>query len=80
MGAEHTVYKCIIEAVENGYLKEPFSREAFRDASPGFNDLTYNTFLHKHKVGNHTGSSELFELLPSGKFKLVRPYKLGSGY
>ena len=77
MGAEHTVYKSIIGAVENGYLKEPFSKEAFKDACPGFKERTYNSFLYKYRVGNHTGSSELFELLSPGRFKLVRPYKYG---
>ena len=77
MGATHKVYKCIIGAVENGYLMEPFSKEAFKDACPSFKEGTYNSFLYKHRVGNHTGSSELFELLPPGRFKLVRPYKYG---
>jgi len=77
MGAEHKVYKCIIEAVENGYLKEPFSKDDFKIACQGFKEGTYNSFLYKFRVGNHTGSSELFKLLSPGRFKLVRPYKYG---
>lgn len=75
MGAAHKVYKSIIEGVENGYLKEPFSKDDFKNTCPGFKEGTYNAFLYKHRVGNHTGSSELFELLSPARFKLIRPYK-----
>lgn len=75
--AAHRVYACIVRAVSIGKLKEPFARDDFRKACPGFGEGTYRAFLHKHRVGNPGGNSELFERVSPGRFKLVRPYEYG---
>jgi|TARA_B100001964_G_scaffold184511_1_gene204499 hypothetical protein len=64
-------------AVKMGSLNEPFTSEDFRKACPGFGEGTYLAFLHKHRIGNPGGVSELFERVSSGQFKLVRPIKYG---
>jgi hypothetical protein len=71
---KHKVYQSIINAVERGKLKEPFTSDDFLKACSGFGDGTYNAFLHKHRVGNPGGNSELFKKVAEGKFVLVRPY------
>jgi len=73
----HKVYACTVEAVKGGRLTEPFTKEDFRAACPGFGNGTYNTFLDKHRVGNLGGNSELFERVALGRFRLVRPTKYG---
>lgn len=75
--ARHRVYRCIVAAVESGKLKEPFARDDFRRACPGFAEGTYTTFLPKHRVGNPGGDSELFEEVSPRRYSLVRPYKYG---
>lgn len=75
--AGYKVYRCIVEAVKRGKLKEPFTRDAFRKACPNFGEGTYRAFLDKHRVGNPGKNSELFEKVPSGEFILVRPLKYG---
>jgi hypothetical protein len=75
----HEVYACIIKAVKAGSLTEPFSKEDFRNACPGFGEGTYNAFLWKHTVGNPKKRAELFIKVLPGKFKLVRPFKYGLG-
>jgi hypothetical protein len=71
----HKVYFSILEAVNKGRLKEPFSNDDFERECSGFAKGTYPVFLHKHRIGNPGGNSELFELVAKGKFKLIRPYK-----
>jgi len=66
-----------VNAVKKGKLKEPFRKADFARACPGFREETYNTFLHKHSVGNPGGNSELFERVGPGRFKLLRPIKYG---
>ena len=61
-------------------MKGPFTKEDFRKAFPGFGEGTYNAFLWKHRVGNPSGNTELFELVEKGKFKVVRPFKYGLEY
>ncbi|MEA2033219.1 MAG: hypothetical protein U9N41_06515 [Euryarchaeota archaeon] len=75
--AGHKIYRCIVEEVKSGTLKEPFTKDDFRTACPKFGEGTYNAFLDKHRVGNPGGNSELFERVSPGKFKLVRPFKYG---
>lgn len=72
--ADHMVYRAIVQAVNKGQLKEPFSRKDFRLACPGLGEGTYKAFLSKHRKGNPSGTSELFEAVEAGKFKLVRPF------
>ena len=69
------VYKAIVEAVEDGRLKEPFDEYAFRKACPGFGEGTYYCYLYKHRVNNPGGYVEFFRLLPPGRFKLIKPIK-----
>jgi len=73
----HEVYSSIVDAVRKGRLKEPFTKDDFRRACPGFGEGTYNAFLDKHRVGNPGGNSELFIKVTPGKFKLKRPIKYG---
>ena len=75
--AKHAVYAAIVKVVKSGSLKEPFSNLDFRNACPGFGEGTYQAFLHKHRVGNPGGNSELFVLVSKGRFSLVRPFKYG---
>ncbi len=74
---EHKVYKNIVKAVNDEKLNEPFTNDDFREACPGLGEGTYNAFLHKHRINNPGGNSELFEKVAPGKFKLVRPIKYG---
>jgi hypothetical protein len=69
------VYKAIVEAVEEGRLKEPFSEDNFRNACPGFGDGTYYAYLYKHRSGNPSGNEEFFKLVSARTFKLIRPIK-----
>ena len=73
----HKVYKSIVDAVRSGRLKEPFTKEDIKEKCPGLGKGTYNAFLHKHRVDNPGGSSELFELVGPGSFKCTRPFKYG---
>jgi hypothetical protein len=77
--ASHAVYRAIISAVREGALTEPFSREDFRRACPGFGKGTYNAFLDKHSAGNPGGATELFDRIAAGSFTLIRPLKYGLG-
>jgi hypothetical protein len=70
----HRVYESIVQAVRAGSLKEPFSKKDFEAACPGFRPGTYNAFLWKHCRGNGN-TSELFELVSSGSFKCLRPFR-----
>lgn len=69
------VYKAIVDAVEKGALKEPFSEDDFRKACPGFGDGTYYVYLYKHRAGNPGGYDEFFKLVSARTFKLIRPVK-----
>ncbi len=73
--ASHKVYASIVRVIKNGKLKEPFTNDDFKKACLGFAKGTYNAFLHKHRVGNPGGNSELFKLVSPGMFKCVRPFK-----
>ena len=73
----HKVYTSIVNAIKAGKLIEPFSVEDFKNVCTGFSAGTYNAFLHKHRLENPGGNSELFELISPGKFKCLRPFKYG---
>jgi hypothetical protein len=73
----HEVYRAIVNAIRIGALREPFSKENFRTACPGFGNGTYNAFLDKHRHGNPGGNSELFERVSPGQFKRLRPFRYG---
>ncbi|MCG2767236.1 MAG: hypothetical protein L6435_02485 [Anaerolineae bacterium] len=75
--ADHIVYRAIISVVESGQLKEPFSGADIRHACPELCDATCNTFPHKHSLGNPGGTSELFERVSPGRFRLLRPFRYG---
>lgn len=71
----HRAYKAIVRAVTVGSLAEPFSKDNFEAACPGFGAGTYNAFLDKHSEGNPGGNSELFERVSPGKFRCLRPFR-----
>jgi len=73
----HAVYSAIVSAVKSGSLPEPFTRDDFRLACPGFGAGTYNAFLDKHAQGNSAGNSELFIRTAPGRFRCARPYRYG---
>jgi len=75
MPRRHEVYKAIVAAMKSGKLREPFSKEDFERQCPGFGYGTYNAFLWKHRKGNPGGASELFEMVSSGKFVVLKPFK-----
>ena len=75
--ASHAVYAAIVSAVRSGKLQEPFSQAGFRRACPGLGEGTYKAFLHKHRLRNPGGNSELFERVSPGRFKLLRPIRYG---
>ena len=71
----HRVYREIVRAIESGRLIEPFSKAGFRRACPGLGEGTYNAFLYKHRKGNPSNESELFEKVAPNKFICIRPFK-----
>jgi hypothetical protein len=73
----HMVYETIVAAVKTGRLREPFSKAEFRTACPGLGNGTYNAFLWKHRQGNTGDTSELFDLVSSGRFRCLRPFRYG---
>jgi len=72
--ATHKVYFSIIKAIENNTLREPFTKEDFRNTCPNLGAGTYQAFLDKHRVGNPGDNSELFVKVAPNLFKMVRPY------
>lgn len=73
----HKIYSSIVEAVQNGKLEEPFTKDDFRKVCPGFAEGTHSVFLKKHRVGNPGGNTELFKEVSPGKFELVKAFKYG---
>lgn len=71
----HKVYQAIVTAVSSASLTEPFSSADFRAACPGFGEGTYRTFLVKHRAGNSSGESELFERVAPGRYCCLRPFR-----
>ena len=70
----HRAYFAIVEAVDNGRLIEPFSPRDFAIACPEFAKITYYTFLPRHIRGNGK-TSELFEKVSYGRYRLLKPLK-----
>jgi len=62
----------IYAAVQKGRLKEPFGSKDVDDACPGWAERTYANFLSKHRVGNPSKTTELFEQLSSGLFRTLK--------
>jgi hypothetical protein len=73
--AVHVIYRTIVRAIKSGKLMEPFSSNDLIRACPYLNKMTCMVFLSKHRQGNPSETSELFEMDPDGKFKLIRPLK-----
>ena len=71
--ARHKLYRCIVEAVKKGKLKEPFAVKDVQQVCPH----NYKTFLSKHSRDNPGGDSELFERVRRGQYKLLQPIKYG---
>jgi len=67
----------IVNAVRKKRLREPFSTEDFRRACRGLGKGTYRAFLYKHRKGNPGGYKELFKMLSTNQFTLLRPIKHG---
>lgn len=63
----------ICEAVRSGRLAEPFNAADVRKACPGWADRTYSNFPSKHRIGNPSGTTELFEQVAPGSFRPVQP-------
>lgn len=61
----------IYAAVEKGRLKEPFGPSDVKRACPGWAERTYTNFLSKHRVGNPSKTTELFEQVASGQFRTI---------
>ncbi len=61
----------IYAAVHSGKLAEPFTAGTAKSACPGWSDRTYHNFFNKHRVGNPTGTTQLFVRIARGKFTLV---------
>jgi hypothetical protein len=72
--ANHKVYAAIIQAIKNSELKEPFGQAEFRRACPGLGEGTYKAFLYKQRKGNPGGATELFDMVASAEFRLLRPF------
>jgi hypothetical protein len=61
----------IYAAVRAGRLAEPFTAEMAKRACPGWADRTYRNFFNKHRVGNPSGTTELFVRVAPGQFRLA---------
>ena len=61
----------IYGAVRTGRLKEPFGPDDVRRACPGWAERTYTNFLSKHRIGNPSETTELFEQVSVGKFRTI---------
>jgi hypothetical protein len=61
----------VYASVRAGKLAEPFSSEAAKGACPGWADATYRNFFSKHRVGNPSGTTELFVQVAPNQFKII---------
>lgn len=79
--ANHKVYTAIVSAINCGKLVEPFTNMDFKNACPGLAERTYSNFLPKHRQGNPSNTSELFEQvdIDQKKYKLLYPIKYNLG-
>ncbi|WP_101477770.1 hypothetical protein [Candidatus Nitrosotalea bavarica] len=71
--AVHVIYRTIVRAIKADKLMEPFSLNDLIKACPYLNKYTCMVFLSKHRQDNPSETSQLFEMDPDGKFKLIRP-------
>jgi hypothetical protein len=60
----------IYEAVRSGRLSKPFTAKTAKLACPGWADRTYANFFTKHRVGNPSGTTELFIRIARGQFRI----------
>ncbi|PCJ72100.1 MAG: hypothetical protein COA62_06015 [Rhodobiaceae bacterium] len=60
----------IRKEVSSGKLAEPFRSTDVEKSCPGFAKSTYTTFLAKHSVGNPGKTTELFERVDRGLYRL----------
>ncbi|NOR56597.1 MAG: hypothetical protein GQ531_10390 [Sulfurovum sp.] len=68
------LYRCIYKAIQNGILKEKFTKQDIRECCPGFSDSTYNNYCTKHRIGNPSNVSEQFIQINSNLFSLNKEY------
>jgi len=73
--AVHVIYRTIVRAIKSSKIMEPFSLNDLIKACPYLDKYTCMVFLSKHKQGNPSETSQLFEMDLDGKFKLMRPFK-----
>ena len=71
----HVIYRKIVRAIKSNKIMEPFSLNDLIKACPYLDKYTCMVFLSKHKQGNPSETSQLFEMDLDGKFKLMRPFK-----
>jgi hypothetical protein len=60
----------VYAAVRTGKLTEPFSAQTAKRACPGWAENTYHNFFNKHRIGNPSGTTEMFIQVAPGQFKL----------
>ena len=61
--AVHVIYRTIVRTVKAGKLLEPFSLNDLIKACPYLNKYTCMVFLSKHRQGNPSETSQLFEII-----------------
>ncbi len=71
MARNSKIIKEIRDAITDGKIRNPFTKEEWKRACPGWADATYNVFLLKHRVCNPGGYTEYFEQLPNRLWKLI---------
>jgi hypothetical protein len=62
----------VYAAVRAGRLKEPFGPDDVRRACPGWPSATYTNFFPKHRVGNPSKTTELFERVADGRYRTLQ--------
>ena len=72
----HVTYGAILDAIDDGRLKEPFRSGDIIKACPNLNPITCRTFPSKHVEGNGK-ASELFVRMSRGLHILKLPRKYG---
>lgn len=61
----------IYAAVRSGKLSQPFTAKSAKLGCPGWADGTYKVFFNKHRVGNPSGTTELFVRVAPGRFRII---------
>ena len=68
---KHKIYCCIVKAINEGKLKEPFSNQDFENVCANqFATDTYKVFLNKHRVSNGN-TTELFIKHDDGTYSVI---------